>query len=172
MASVALFLDSTETAYRIADHLFALHPESTPAPPQRTFVADADDAHDRLLSGRNPIVGMSLDDVLSLVDSGDPRASDVTVLAGIHGGFLQLMAKREISTIDQLRERALAVDTDTGYASALFHILARAGMHRDADYTVAYAGATNLQQTPICFLIGALCLILLVNVCSPLKVRE
>ena len=82
--SVAQFFDSTETAYRVADHLYRKDPVAYPKPPTREFVTDADDAHERLLSGANPIVGMSLDDVISLAaDGDDPRAVDLVVIAEV-----------------------------------------------------------------------------------------
>ena len=143
--SVALFFDSTETAYRVADHLYETDPAAHPRPPVREFVTDADDAHERLLSGRNPVVGMSLDDVISLADSGDPRADDLVVIAGVHTGFLQLIMQPQIHDVAGLRSERVAVDTDTGYASALFDILSTAGLQRDADYTVVYAGATDAR---------------------------
>ena len=144
-ASVALFFDSTETAYRVADHLYRKDPLAYPKPPTREFVTDADDAHERLLSGANPIVGMSLDDVISLVDGDDPRADDLVVIAGVHTGFLQLITEPEIGDVGELRLQKVAVDTDTGYASALFDILRHSGLQRGADYTVIYAGATNVR---------------------------
>ena len=143
--SVALFFDSTETAYRVADHLYRKDPATYPQPPSREFVTDADDAHERLLSGANPIVGMSLDDVISLVDGDDPRANDLVVIAGVHTGFLQLITEPQIVDLGQLRSQNVAVDTDTGYASALFDILHKSGLQRDVDYTVMYAGATNVR---------------------------
>jgi len=145
VVSVALFFDSTETAYRVADHLYLEDPAAHPQPPAREFVTDADDAHERLLSGQNPIVGMSLDDVISLVDGDDPRADDLVVITGVHTGFLQLITAPDIVDLDQLRAQKVAVDTDTVYASALFAIMAMSGLQRDADYTVVYAGATNTR---------------------------
>jgi hypothetical protein len=143
--SLALFFDSTETAYRVADHLYEVDPAAHPKPPAREFVTDANDAHERLLSGANPIVGMSLDDVISLVDGDDPRADDLTIIAGVHTGFLQLITEPEIAETADLRSQKVAVDTDTGYASALFEILKSVGLLRDTDYTVVYAGATNVR---------------------------
>ena len=97
------------------------------------------------MSGANPIVGMSLDDVISLVDGDDPRADDLTIIAGVHTGFLQLITDSQIIDTAGLRSQTVAVDTDTGYASALFEILKSAGLQRDVDYSVVYAGATNAR---------------------------
>ena len=161
-ASVALFFDATETAYRVADHLYRKDPAAYPQPPTREFVTDADDAHERLLSGANPIVGMSLDDVapsLFLLFSSSSSSSSapaaaarrrrspvhLVVIANAHPGFLQLITEPQIVDVGQLRSQKVAVDTDTGYASALFDILQRSGLQRDADYTVMYAGATNVR---------------------------
>jgi len=142
VVEVALFLDATETAFCIGDQLHCTD-ASFPAPPRRHFVANADEAHERILSGRNAIVAMSLDDVISLANSDDPSASELVVISGVHRGFLQLIGQPSVADLDNLRDRKVAVDTDTGYASALFEILRRVGLQRDRDYEVIDAGATN-----------------------------
>jgi ABC-type nitrate/sulfonate/bicarbonate transport system substrate-binding protein len=63
----------------------------------------------------------------------------------VHRGFLQLVVQPDVARVAGLRHRRVAVDTDTGYASALFEILARHGLEREGDFDVVYAGATNLR---------------------------
>lgn len=142
--TLALFCDATETVFGIAERR---HTDdiSAPAPPRRRFVRDADEAHRRALDGVNPIVGMSLDDLLTCATSDHPRAHDLVAIAGVHRGFLQLVVQPDVARVAGLRHRRVAVDTDTGYASALFEILARHGLEREGDFDVVYAGATNLR---------------------------
>jgi ABC-type nitrate/sulfonate/bicarbonate transport system substrate-binding protein len=141
---LALFCDATETVFGIAERRHA-DDTSAPAAPRRCFVRDADEAHRRALDGANPIVGMSLDDLLTCATSDHPRAHDLVAIAGVHRGFLQLVVQPDVTRIADLRHRRVAVDTDTGYASALFEILARHGLEHPRDFDVVYAGATNLR---------------------------
>jgi hypothetical protein len=87
---VALFVDATETLFRIGDQLhrqgFAI-----PAPPQRHGVANADEIRERMLHGINPIAAMSLDDAIGIRYGEDPAGHDLAVIAGVHRGFLELM---------------------------------------------------------------------------------
>jgi len=91
----------------------------------------------------NAIVAMSLDDVISLANSDSPSASELVVISGVHRGFLQLIGQPSVTDVENLRGRKVAVDTDIGYASALFEILRRAGLQSNRDYEVIHAGATN-----------------------------
>lgn len=88
---------------------------------------------------------MSLDDLLDCTQSSHPNAGHLVAIAGVHRGFLQLMAREGIRSISDLKGRRVAVDTDTGYASALFEMARQAGLERGRDYEVVYAGATNLR---------------------------
>ncbi|TCT01080.1 ABC transporter substrate-binding protein [Aquabacter spiritensis] len=143
-ADIALFRDATETLFAIADLRRADNP-AAPAVPRRTFVRDADEAHRLALEGPAPLVGMSLDDLLDCARSQHPAAGELVAVAGVHRGFLDLMAAGGIARIADLKGRRIAVDTDTGYASALFEMLRREGLTRGRDYEVVYAGATNLR---------------------------
>lgn len=141
---VALFRDATEALFSLADLRRASDP-SAPWVPRRRFVMDADEAHRIAFEGPSPIVGMSLDDLLECSRSGHPNAGELAAFLGVHRGFLHLMASPGIGSIAALRGRRVAVDTDTGYASALFEMLRRTGLERRRDYEVVYAGATNLR---------------------------
>lgn len=140
---VAQFKDATEIVWKVADYLYAA--KLGGAPPTRRFVADANEAHSLSLSGAVPVVGMSFDDVLDCARSGDANAGQITAFYGVHRGFLSLISQGGIDGVGALRGRSIAVDTYSGYASALFEILAGAGLDYETDVTVVLAGATNLR---------------------------
>jgi len=139
---VALFRDATEVLFSVAERRRASDP-GAPWVPRRSFVKDADEAHRIAFDGPNPIVGMSLDDLIECSRSSHPNAGQLVAFAGVHRGFLHLMASSEIRSVADLAGKRVAVDTDTGYASALFEILRRQGLERPRDFEVVYAGATN-----------------------------
>jgi hypothetical protein len=143
-AEVALFRDATEVLFGVAERRRALDP-GAPWVPRRHFVKDADEAHRIAFEGPNPIVGMSLDDLIECSRSSHQNAGQLVTFAGVHRGFLHLMAAPEIKSVSDLKGKRIAVDTDTGYASALFEILRRNGLERGRDFEVVYAGATNLR---------------------------
>jgi ABC-type nitrate/sulfonate/bicarbonate transport system substrate-binding protein len=140
---IALFNDATEIVWRLADHLAAVGVGSPP--PRRRFVRDADEAHRLSLDGTVPVVGMSLDDVVDCALSDHPNSGEITAFFGVHRGFLSVMAQPDITALAALRGRSIAVDTYSGYASALFQMLADVGIDYRHDLTVDLAGATNLR---------------------------
>lgn len=144
LPTIALFNDATETVFQLAD-LRHLADPTNPAPPARHFVANADEAHQDLLNGTYPVVAMSLDDVMSLATSDAPNAEQVVFFSGVHRGFLQLIVRPGINSIEDLRGKTIAVDTDTGYAAALYQILCNHGLEPKIDVQVVYAGATNVR---------------------------
>lgn len=148
VADIALFRDATEVMFSVAAQRRAQNP-AAPEVPSRYFVRDADEAHAIAFEGPAPIVGMSLDDLLDCARSSHPNAGQLVAIAGVHRGFLQLMAREEIRSISDLKGRRVAVDTDTGYASALFEMARQAGLERGRDYEVVYAGATNLRYAQL-----------------------
>ncbi|OYX15310.1 MAG: hypothetical protein B7Z15_01025 [Rhizobiales bacterium 32-66-8] len=144
MADVALFRDATEMLFTMADTRRRTDPAAPPVP-RRIFVKDADEAHRFALDGTYPLVGMSLDDLLVCARMDHPNAAKLVAIAGVHRGFLDLMGRPGITDIAGLKGKRVAVDTDTGYARALFEILRRNGLAAGRDYEVVYAGATNLR---------------------------
>ena len=142
---IALFRDATAVLFTVADRRRAVDP-TAPWVPSRRYVTDANEADGIALDGPNPIVGMSLDDLIDCSVRPHPNASQLVAIAGVHRGFLRLMARPEIGSIAALRGRRIAVDTDTGYASALHEILRRAGIDRHRDVEIVYAGATDRRN--------------------------
>jgi ABC-type amino acid transport substrate-binding protein len=141
---VAMFRDATEVLFAVAERRRVSDP-GAPWVPRRHFVKDADEAHRIAFEGPNPIVGMSLDDLIECSRTSHPNAGQLVAFSGVHRGFLHLMATPEIKSVADLKGKRIAVDTDTGYASALFEILRRNGLKRGRDSEVVYAGATNLR---------------------------
>ncbi|WP_164738570.1 ABC transporter substrate-binding protein [Aquabacter cavernae] len=148
LPEIALFRDATESLFAVADLRRVADPSAPPVPP-RHFVKDADEAHSLALGGPIPVVGMSLDDLFDCRRMDHPGARDLVAFSAVHRGFLQLMATSGITTIADLKGKRVAVDTDTGYASALFEILRRHDLLRGRDYEVVYAGATNLRYAKL-----------------------
>lgn len=146
--SLALFRDATATLLSVAEQLHAADP-TRPAVPPVYFVKNADEAHTLALNGPNPIVGMSLDDVLACSQMAQPSARQMAIIWGVHRGFLQLIARPGITGIADLKGKRVAVDTDTGYASALYEILRRNGIDRRHDLEIVYAGATDLRYAKL-----------------------
>lgn len=143
-ADIAMFRDATEMLFAVAERRAAAEPDA-PWVPRRSFVKDADEAHEIAFRGTPPVVGMSLDDLIDCSRQDRQDAGELVAFAGVHRGFLQLIAAGDIASIRDLKGKRVAVDTDTGYASALFAMLRREGLERDRDYEVVYAGATNLR---------------------------
>jgi len=140
---IAQFKDATEYVWLVADHLFRLGHGGSP--PQRQFVADADEAHQLALSGACAVVGMSLDDVVTCSLANHEKAPEITTFYGVLRGFLSLCAEAAVPDFKSLRGRVVAIDTYTGYASALFEILEKQGLECETDFRVALAGATDLR---------------------------
>lgn len=144
LPDVALFRDATEVLFALAEARHRRHPAACPAP-SRHFVKDADEAHRIALGGPQPIVGMSLDDLLDCATAGDPHSAELVALCGVHRGFLELMARPGVREIADLKGSRIAIDTETGYARGLLHVLRQHGLERDRDFEIVYAGATNLR---------------------------
>jgi hypothetical protein len=140
---VALFNEATETILRLAE--LRQGPGVLPA---RHFVANADEAHAGVLSGLFDLVGMSCDDTLAVSVSPHPNASQVRMLDAVHNGNLQLVAARNIFSVDQLRGKRIAIDTATGYARLLLAILRwKHGLVAGVDFSLVYYGATNVRYS-------------------------
>lgn len=69
---------------------------------------------------------------------------DVRVIRAVDGGLgLALLGARGVGTVDDLRGRVIAVDVpDSGFAFALYELLATHGLHRGDDYHVVAMGST------------------------------
>jgi ABC-type nitrate/sulfonate/bicarbonate transport system substrate-binding protein len=104
-----------------------------------------------LLAGTYDLVLTSPDNVLAYrMDPGNPLGAthDVRILAAVDRGLgLSLVGARGVRTCDDVRGHTVAVDVPgSGFAYTLYHLLARAGLRRDADYRVESAGTTPRRR--------------------------
>jgi hypothetical protein len=72
------------------------------------------------------------------------RTADVRILLGVDRGLgLALYGRPGVATLAAVRGGVVGVDVaESGFAFALYEILAAAGLRRDADYTVRELGST------------------------------
>lgn len=96
-----------------------------------------------LSQGRFDIAMTGFDNVVAYREGqggGKEPAAPIAAVMGGDTGFLSLIAQPGISDVGQLKGRKIAVDAPaTGYAFALYDILARAGVGR-GDYELIEAG--------------------------------
>jgi ABC-type nitrate/sulfonate/bicarbonate transport system substrate-binding protein len=102
---------------------------------------------ERLSLGQLDVVLTATDNVLNYrynrgVAGGPPL--DVRIVRAVErAGGLRLAARRGVQSVAALRGAAIAVDDpDSGFAFALYELLARAGLARGRDYQVVTAGGT------------------------------
>ena len=100
----------------------------------------------RLMAGEYDLVLTSPDNVLNYrVNSSNSlkELADIRILAGVDMGMgLSLLAAPDVSSIADLRGRSIGVDVPTsGFAYAMYEVLARAGLRRH-EYEVLTLGAT------------------------------
>jgi ABC-type nitrate/sulfonate/bicarbonate transport system substrate-binding protein len=100
-----------------------------------------------LLSGGFDMVLTSPDNVVAYrMSDRNPLGTraDVRMLLGIDRGMgLSIMASAEVTTVDDVRGRTVAVDVpQSGFALAMFRVLADHGLQRDRDYSVVSLGST------------------------------
>jgi ABC-type nitrate/sulfonate/bicarbonate transport system substrate-binding protein len=73
-------------------------------------------------------------------ESGTAVKSDLVAVLGADSGFLRLVASSDVSSVNELKGRKLAVDAlTTGYAFVLRELLERHGL-REGDYELVKAG--------------------------------
>src|SRR5918992_1028172 len=98
-----------------------------------------------LLAGAYDLVLTSPDNVLAYrLDAANPLGGthDVRIIAAVDRGLgLSLVGAPGVRTREDVRGRTVAVDVPgSGFAYTLYHLLAAAGLRRDADYRVEPAG--------------------------------
>lgn len=100
-----------------------------------------------LIAGDFDLVLTSPDNVAAYrLTDANPLSTrmDVRILLGLDAGLgLSIMARPEIDDIEGLRGRTVAVDVaSSGFALALFSVLAQHGLRRDVDYGLVALGST------------------------------
>lgn len=104
-----------------------------------------------LLAGEYDMVFTSPDNVaayrLSDVNPLGARLNVKLLLGLDHGLGLSLIGAPHIRSLDELRGRTVAVDVpSSGFALAMFRVLADAGLRRDEDYELVTLGATPRRR--------------------------
>src|SRR5690242_2452884 len=105
-------------------------------------------------AGRCDIVMTAFDNIVAYVE-GEGEAPigaqpEFFAFLGSDNSFLNLAAAPGISTVTELRGRAVSVDAaTTGYAFVLFELLARAGL-KQGDYTIAKVGGMKQRFEDLC----------------------
>ena len=95
-----------------------------------------------LASGEIDIALTAMDNVIA-ADASAPDAAIVAVAGVNQGGRSRLVVARDLTSMQELRGRALAVDAvDTGYAFVLMSLLQRGGVE-PGSYTLVSAGSSR-----------------------------
>lgn len=76
---------------------------------------------------------------------------DVRILLGLDAGLgLSIMGAPGVRTMADLRGRTIGVDVpSSGFANALFSVLARVGLERDRDYSLVTLGSTPNRRVAL-----------------------
>jgi len=117
-------------------------------------VASSPEAFRSLYSGELDVLVTSPDNVVAYrFNTGNPlgRRLDAQILAGLDRGLgLSLMAAGDVASVADLRGADLAVDApETGFAFALYALLAQHGMVEGADYRVSSLGVTPRRRAEL-----------------------
>lgn len=100
-----------------------------------------------LLDGGFDLVLTSPDNVVAYrLSEKNPlgERADVRMLLGIDRGMgLSIMTTQQVTTVDDIRGRIVAVDVpQSGFALAMFRVLEQRGLRQGQDYTVISLGST------------------------------
>lgn len=106
-----------------------------------------------------------------LADNPLGRQLDVRIVSAVDRGMgLALYARPGTTTVQDLRGTTIGVDVAaSGFAFVLFEILARSGLRRDRDYTVAELGSTPNR---LAALLEGRCTATMLNAGSDLRADE
>ena len=107
-----------------------------------------------LQAGEYDLVLTSPDNVAAyrLTEANGLRARlDVRMLLGLDAGLgLSVIGAPFVRTLEDLRGRIIGVDVpSSGFANALFSVLARAGLQRDHDYALVALGSTPNRKAAL-----------------------
>jgi len=97
-----------------------------------------------LMSGKYQIASTSIDNIIAYTEKqGDVQIDnfDVVAVGGVHSGLNSVVARPEIKSYQDIKNKPVAVDAlGTGYAFILFKILETNGLKFGKDYTVVAVG--------------------------------
>lgn len=101
-----------------------------------------------IMEGKYQFASTSFDNIVAYTEGegADKFADyDVVAIAGVHQGMTSVMARPEIKTYQDIKGKAVAVDSATsGYSTALYQIIKdKSGLVQDKDYKMAVVGGTR-----------------------------
>lgn len=101
---------------------------------------NSDEQRAGLAAGKFEIAHAAVDNAVAMVEAG----SDAVIVSGGDAGMNDFMVRHEITSIQDLRGKLLAVDApNTAYALAAKKILKLHGLLENRDYSVKLAGGTG-----------------------------
>jgi ABC-type nitrate/sulfonate/bicarbonate transport system substrate-binding protein len=101
---------------------------------------NSDEQRTGLTAGKFDIAHAAVDNAVALIEAGN----DAVIVSGGDAGMNDFMVRHEITSIQDLRGKLLAVDApNTAYALAAKKILKLHGLLENRDYTVKLAGGTG-----------------------------
>ena len=102
---------------------------------------NSDELRHGLAAGRYDIAHAAVDNAVAQIENDKVEAS---IVMGGDGGLNLLIVQPEITAIEQLKGRTVAVDApNTAYALLLYKMLRVKGLERNRDYKVNPAGGTG-----------------------------
>jgi len=94
-----------------------------------------------LAAGRFDIAHAAVDNAVAMAETG---GQDVVIVMGGDAGMNEFMVRKEIQSIQDVRDKVLAVDApNTAFALVAKKILKNHGLLENRDYTVRLAGGTG-----------------------------
>lgn len=101
-----------------------------------------------IMEGKYQFASTSFDNIVAYTEGegADKFADyDVVAIAGVHQGMTSVMARPEIKSYQDIKGKAVAVDSATsGYSTALYQIIKdKSGLVQDKDYKMAVVGGTR-----------------------------
>lgn len=102
---------------------------------------NSDELRNGLAAGRYQIAHAAVDNAVAQIENDKV---DAAIVMGGDGGLNLLIVQPEITSIEQLKGKTVAVDAvNTAYAFLLYKMLKVKGLERDKDYKVFPAGGTG-----------------------------
>ncbi|PUE56538.1 ABC transporter substrate-binding protein [Limnohabitans sp. Rim8] len=134
---------ASEKGFFIAN---GVHPVVTPTPNSQTQMLG-------LIDGTYDLAMTAIDNTIAYKEgqSGtSANGSDLISVMGGDNGFLRLVSKKEIRSINSLKDKVVSVDSlSTGYAFVLLELLERDGLLLNRDYKVTPAGGVIARYTAL-----------------------
>jgi len=98
-----------------------------------------------LMSGKYQFGSAALDNTIAYVEGqGDVKIDnfDLVAILGVHSGMSRIVARPEIKSWKDLKDKTVAVDAaNSGYGLVMYKLLAMNGLQKDKDYKILAVGS-------------------------------